>query len=86
MAHVGTSAALVNATQFIAGGILMAIPGHVLAGTGLVGRMVQIEAEAAETLYNYQWALAVYPLVLFCTLFLFPFLKETYSKVDQESG
>jgi hypothetical protein len=61
---------------------MMAIPGHVLAGTGLVGRMIQIDTEAAETLVNYQWALAVYPLVLFATLFLFPFLKETYSRAD----
>lgn len=84
-AHVGSSAALVNATQFIAGGILMAIPGRVLAGSGLIARVAEIEAEAAETLQNYQWSLIIYPLVLITALLLFPFLKETYSKSAQGS-
>jgi len=84
--HVGTSAAMVNATQFIAGGILMAIPGRVLAGTGLIARFAQIESEAAETLENYQWSLIVYPMILGFALLLFLFLRETYSEPDLESA
>ena len=82
-ALVGTSAAMVNATQFIAGGILMAIPGRVLSGTGLIARVASIESQAAETVENYQWALVIYPLVLAFALFLFLFLKETYSEAEQ---
>jgi MFS family permease len=81
-ALVGTSAAMVNATQFIAAGVLMAIPGRVLAGSGLIARVANIESQAAETLENYQWALIVYPLVLLFALFLFLFLKETYSEAE----
>jgi len=51
--HAGTSAALVNATQFIAGGILMAIPGRILAGSGLVAQVAQIEGQAEKTLASF---------------------------------
>ncbi len=77
---VGTSAALVNATQFIAGGIMMAIPGRVLSGTGLIARVAGIEGSAIESIANYRWALVVIPLALASVLLLFPFLKETHPK------
>lgn len=75
---IGTSAALVNATQFIAGGILMAIPGRVLAGSGLISRIAQLDLHATENLSDYQWALIIYPLVLGAALLLFLFLRETH--------
>lgn len=79
-AQVGTSAAMVNATQFIAGGILMAIPGRVLAGSGLLTRMVHMEGESAGSVSDFQWALLVYPLTLGIALLLFMFLRETHDK------
>ncbi len=77
---VGTSAAIVNAVQFIVGGIMMAIPGRVLSGTGLVARIADIEGQAAGTVTDYLWAVSVYPIVLVGALALHLFLKETYPK------
>lgn len=75
---VGTSAALVNATQFILGGIFMAIPGSVLAGTGLIARIGGIEGISEGRFGDYQWALSVYALALAAAMVLFVFLKETW--------
>ncbi len=78
---IGTSAAVVNAVQFVVGGIIMAIPGRVLAGTSLIARFAEIDAErviSAPTISDYQWSLVIIPLALSVALFLFLFLKETY--------
>lgn len=78
---IGTSAAVVNAVQFIVGGIVMAIPGRVLAGTSLIARFADIDpvrVVAAPTINDYQWSLVIIPIVLTVALFLFLFLKETY--------
>jgi len=82
---IGTSAAVVNAVQFVVGGIIMAIPGRVLAGTSLIARFADIDAErvvAAPTISDYQWALIIIPIALSVALFLFLFLRETYQSED----
>ena len=76
----GTSAAVVNAVQFIFGGIIMAIPGRVLDGKGFIARVAQIESEAPSTVSDYQWAMVINPIVLGLALLLFMFLRETYPK------
>ena len=79
---IGTSAALVNATQFIVGGIMMATPGRVLAGDGMVAglrqELMSPEPGAVATLSDYQWALLIMPVTLAIGLFLCAFLKETF--------
>ena len=79
---VGTSAAVVNATQFIVGGIMMAVPGRVLGGTGLIARIHEnvskLDAPPSGTIADFQWAIAIMPVVLGIGLFLCLFLKETY--------
>ena len=79
---IGTSAALVNATQFIVGGIMMAAPGRVLAGEGMIAGLRQEimspEPGAVATLSDYQWALLIMPVTLAIGLFLCAFLKETF--------
>jgi len=80
---IGTSAAFCNAVQFIVGGIMMAIPGRVLDGSGLIAR-VQEAVDKTDGLVrtgsvsDYQWALIILPITLTMALFLFLFLKETY--------
>lgn len=81
----GTSAAVVNAVQFIAGGIIMAIPGRVLEGTGFIARFAEVESEAVRTVVDYQWAMVISPLVLALALVMFLFLRETYPS-DAEAG
>lgn len=83
---IGTSAAVVNAVQFIVGGIIMAIPGRVLSGEGVIARFAQISPERvipAPTISDYQWSLAILPLILGAAMFLFLFLKETYPRSDE---
>jgi MFS family permease len=75
---IGTSAAIVNAVQFIVAGVMMAIPGRVLSGTGLIARFAEIEGSAAGSTSDYRWAIAIYPIVLGGALILHLFLKETY--------
>jgi MFS family permease len=77
---IGTSAAVVNAVQFIVGGIIMAIPGRVLSGNGLIARVAQMDGESAGTVSDYQWAMVINPLILGLALVLFLFLRETYPK------
>ncbi|HEY7884473.1 MAG TPA: hypothetical protein VIC08_05940 [Cellvibrionaceae bacterium] len=80
---IGTSAALVNAVQFIIGGILMAIPGQVLSGSGPIARLAHINPEQLNlepTISDYQWAISVIPLALIGALQLFVFLRETYKE------
>jgi len=77
-ALIGTSAAIVNATQFVVGGFIMVIPGRVLSGTGLIARVAEIEGSVTPTVNDYQWAIAILPISLFIALILFYFLKETY--------
>ena len=82
---IGTSAAFCNAVQFIVGGIMMAIPGRVLDGTGLIARAQEsLERSGAVvstgTVSDYQWALVILPITLAMALFLFLFLTETYPK------
>ncbi|MDH1865929.1 MFS transporter [Pseudomonas chengduensis] len=79
-ALIGTSAAVVNAVQFIVGGIIMAIPGSVLSGSGPIARMAGIDGTSAGTVSDYQWAMLINPLVLGAALVLFMFLRETYPK------
>lgn len=82
---IGTSAAVVNAVQFIVGGIIMAIPGQVLSGSGPIARIANINPEQlniAPTISDYQWAISVIPLALCGALLLFVFLKETYQEHD----
>jgi len=82
---IGTSAAVVNAVQFIVGGIIMAIPGQVLSGSGPTARFTHIDpgrVVADLTISDYQWALAIIPLTLCAGLFLFIFLSETYPEPD----
>jgi sugar phosphate permease len=80
---IGTSAAVVNATQFIVGGIMMAVPGRVLEGTGLIARVHEksMGSELAlgmNPVSDFQWALSIMPITLAIALFLCLFLKETY--------
>lgn len=77
-ALIGTSAAIVNAVQFIVGGLIMVIPGRVLSGTGLIARVAEIEGSVMPSVSDYQWALLIFPISLFIALILFYFLKETY--------
>jgi len=80
---IGTSAALVNATQFIFGGIMMAVPGKILNGNGVIARInekpngVEIPS-SMNTLPDFQWALSIMPVTLAIALFLCLFLRETY--------
>ena len=75
---IGTSAAIVNAVQFIVAGIMIAIPGRVLSGTGIIARIAEIEGSAAGTASDYRWAVVIYPITLGAALVLHLFLKETY--------
>lgn len=80
---IGTSAAVVNATQFIVGGIMMAVPGRVLEGTGLIARVHEKSMDSDLVLgmnpvSDFQWALSIMPVTLGIALFLCLFLKETY--------
>lgn len=78
---IGTSAALVNATQFIVAGVLMAIPGQVLSGEGIIARMaIDATGNSSATFENFRLALIVYPCSLILALVLFLFLAETYPK------
>ena len=79
---IGTSAALVNATQFVIGGIMMAVPGRVLDGAGLISRireksLAQLDT-APSVVVDFQWALSIMPATLIIGLFLCFFIKETY--------
>lgn len=85
-ALIGTSAAIVNATQFIVGGLIMVVPGRVLSGTGLIARVAEIERSVTPTINDFQWALAVLPISLFIALILFYFLKETYPAEVKKGG
>ena len=79
---IGTSAALVNATQFVIGGIMMAVPGRVLDGTGLISRIREKSSfhldAAPSVVVDFQWAMSIMPVTLIIGLFLCFFLKETY--------
>ena len=79
---IGTSAALVNATQFVIGGIMMAVPGRVLDGTGLISRIREKSSShldaAPSVVVDFQWAMSIMPVTLIIGLFLCFFLKETY--------
>lgn len=78
-ALIGTSAALVNGTQFVVAGLLMAIPGQVLSGEGLVARLaLNTSGTPATDFENYRLGLIVYPFALALAICLFLFLKETY--------
>ncbi len=83
---VGTSAAVVNAIQFIVGGMMMAIPGRVLSGSGMIARFrettIDHEIALTGTVQDYQWALVILPITLGLALILFLFLKETYPEQD----
>ncbi|WP_310618431.1 MFS transporter [Flexibacterium corallicola] len=70
---VGTSAALVNAVQFVTGGLLMAIPGNILSGASNV---VAGQAVHNPTLVDYQTALVVIPAFLTAAFILCFFLHE----------
>ncbi len=84
-ALIGTSAAVVNAVQFIVGGVIMVIPGRVLSGTGLIARFADIEGVAAGTVNDLQWALLIMPITLGAAMVLFLFLRETYPSEDAEA-
>ncbi len=84
-ALIGTSAAVVNAVQFIVGGLIMAVPGRVLSGTGLIARIAEMEGTAKGTVQDYQWAMLIIPLVLAAALILFLFLRETYPESEEET-
>jgi MFS family permease len=79
---IGTSAAVVNAVQFIVGGIIMAIPGNVLSGSGLIARVAETRGvtQGSGSVEEYQWAMVINPLILALALLLFMFLRETYPK------
>lgn len=81
-ALIGTSAALVNAAQFVIGGIMMAGPGRVLDGTGLISRIREgtlshLDA-SPSVIVDFQWAMSIMPVTLLFGFFLCFFLKETY--------
>lgn len=85
-ALIGTSAALVNATQFIVGGIMMALPGQVLSGEGIISRLaISVANNEVDITSDYRVALMAYPLALFLALGLFLFLKETYPSTEAEN-
>ncbi len=78
---IGTSAAFVNGTQFVIGGIMMAIPGRVLGGTGLISRVKEHAMPLVaphSTVADFQWAMLTMPAILLLGFFLCFFLKETY--------
>ena len=82
---IGTASAFVNAVQFIVGGILMAIPGRVLDGTGIIARVhdavLHLDgAKPVGTINDYQWALAILPISLALACLWFIWLRETYPK------
>jgi MFS family permease len=89
---IGTSAAFVNATQFIFGGIMMVVPGKILNGNGVVARINE-KANGVEipsiinTLPDFQWALSIMPISLVVALFLCLFLQETsyFNKEEEKS-
>jgi len=64
-ALIGTSAAIVNAVQFIVGGLIMVIPGRVLSGTGLIARVAEVEGSITPTVNDYQRAIAIFPFRVF---------------------
>ena len=86
---IGTSAALVNATQFAVGGIMMAIPGRVLDGTGLISHIKEKTLPPLDVVpsvvVDFQWAMSIMPVTLLIGLFLCFFLKETYPQVSYSS-
>lgn len=64
---IGTSASIVNGSMFILGGIMMGLPGKVLAST-------------QELLPDYQNAMLVCVIALFIALIISFFIKESYPK------
>lgn len=86
---VGTSAAICNAMQFVVGGVLMAAPGRVLGGIGLIARVNErktgVSGPLEGTVPDLQWALAILPITLFLALLLFVPLKETYPRAETSS-
>ncbi|WP_068083486.1 MFS transporter [Polycladidibacter stylochi] len=77
---VGTSAAIVNATQFIVSGILMALPGQILAGASNV---VGPESMPQDPSYgDYQTALIILPVALIAAFLLSLFLSDPYKKEE----
>ena len=81
-AYVGTSASIVNGTQFLVGGLMMAVPGRVLSGVGLVARLHTRVGNLTEppvgTISDYRWAIALMPIALCIALLLCSVLKETF--------
>lgn len=69
---VGTSAAVVNAVQFILSGIFMAIPGNILTGAGFS----TAGAGPVATIGDYRVAMSVFPIALIGASFLVLLLRE----------
>lgn len=69
--YAGTSAALINGAQFIAGGILIALPSQLLA--------------AWSDVLSIRQALAVLPLLLLLVLPVFPFLLRVQASAPARS-
>lgn len=77
---IGTSGAVVNAVQFIIGGLLMALPGRVLSGGSDAGM------PADPGFAAYQTALIALPLALGGAAFLGLFLKEPGSAAAEQQS
>lgn len=80
----GVSAAAVNATQFVMGGVLMAVPGKVLSSmaTAPVSSGTALNAHSAleHSLSNHIWAMSIIPFVLLLSVGLCLVSKETYGQ------
>jgi len=76
----GTSAAVVNAIQFITGGVVMVIPGWVLAMLDANPSLAPVGAVTQHSFANYQLALFIFPVVLLIALLLFPFYRESHPR------
>lgn len=73
---VGTSAAVVNAVQFMLSGVFMAIPGNILTGAGFSSG----GAGPVATIADYRVAMSVFPIALICASLLVLVLREPGSR------
>jgi len=79
----GTSAAIVNAVQFVTGGVVMVIPGWVLALLDANRSLEPVGGVLQRSLIHHQLALLIFPVVLLIALFLFPLYRETYPRASR---
>jgi len=76
----GTSAAVVNAVQFITAGLIMAIPGWILSRLTSDRMADAVSSGLQNTYFDHQLALLIFPGSLSVALLLFPFFHETHPR------